>query len=459
MRPSQRIVAYVKNACYDDLPSAVIDKAKIILLDTIGVGLAGALTDPAVILLDLIKEMKGKPQATLIRDGTRANCIQAGFYNSYCMDVMDFEETFEGLGHPNGTVIPAGLAIGEWTRSSGKELIAAIVVGNEVSIRLGLAMRPSRKRSEVISNYNWHSFGASITAAKLLDLNEKQIMDAIGITGSSTPVPTSNPRWERPLHWIKNNFALQTEAGIMGALFAQKGFTGPQPILDGDLGFWRMTGSDRCRRELMDKGLGKEYKILKVGFKPYPCCRWIHPTLDAVAELINEHHLNAGMIKKIKVATISELSNWFVDYEPETLVDVEFSLPFTIALIVHRIKPGLDWFKPETIKDRNIRDTAHRVKVENLESADRDYFKAVEGPVTSRVEILTNKGEKLIKTANVMRGDPDKPIDVFKKFEDTAGSAGFTSRRIKRIVDLVDHLDEIENVSQLARAMVLPRRL
>jgi 2-methylcitrate dehydratase PrpD len=458
MRPTDRIVAYVKNACYEDLPSAVIDKAKIILLDTIGVGLAGALTDPAMILLDLIKEMKGKPQATLIRDGTRVNCIQAGFYNSYCMDVMDFEETFEGLGHPNGSVIPAGLAIGEWAHCSGKDLIVAIIVGNEVSIRLGLAMRPSRKRSEVISNYNWHSFGAGITASKLLGLNEKQIMDAIAITGSSTPVATSNPRWERPLHWIKNNFALQTEAGIMGALFAQKGFTGPQPILDSDLGFWRMTGSDRCQKKLMDKGLGKKYKILKVGFKPYPCCRWLHPTLDAVAELMKEHHLDAGMIKKIRVATISELRNWFMDYEPETLVDVQFSLPYSVALIVHQIRPGLDWFKQETIRDRKIRDTARRVKVEASDSADRAYFKATGGPVTSRVEILTKNGEKMIKTANVMRGDPDRPIDVFKKFEGTASSAGFTSRRIKRIVDLVHNLDKMENVSQLARAIVLPRR-
>jgi 2-methylcitrate dehydratase PrpD len=164
------------------------------------------------------------------------------------------------------------------------------------------------------------------------------------------------------------------------------------------------------------------------------------------------------MIKQIRVATISELKNWFVDYEPETLVDVQFSLPWAIALIVHRIRPGLDWFKQETIKDRNIRDTARRVKVEALESADRAYFKTVEGPVTSRVEILTKKGEKLLKTANVMRGDPDRPIDVFKKFEGTAASAGFSSRRIKRIVDLVHNLDKMENVSQLAKALVLPRR-
>lgn len=458
MKPTAKIVAYVKNACYEDLPPAVIDKAKMILLDTIGVGLAGALTDPAMILLDLIKEMKGKPQARLIRDGTRANCIQAGFFNSYCMDVMDFEETFEGLGHPNGTVIPAGLAIGEWTQSSGKALIVAIVVGNEISVRLGLAMRPSRNRSQVISSYNWHSFGAGITSAKLLSLNEKQIIDTLGITGSSTPVPTANPRWNRPLHWIKNNFALQTEAGIMGALFARKGFTGPKPILDSDLGFWRMTGSDRCQRELMDKGLGKEYKILKVGFKPYPCCRWIHPTLDAVSEIMEEHHLHAGMIKEINVETIAELRNWFVDYEPETLVDVEFSLPFSVALILHQIKPGLDWFKHKTIKDRKIRDTARKVKVEVFDAADRAYFKATEGPVTSRVEIVTQKGEKWLKTAHVMRGDPDRPIDVIKKFEDTAASAGFTGRRIKRIVDLVHHLDKMENVSQLAKAIVLPRR-
>jgi len=283
---TERIIDYVKNIRYKDLPSAVIDKAKIILLDTVGVGLAGAVTEPATILLTLIKEMKGKAQATLIRDGTKVNCIQAGFLNSYCMDIMDFGETFEGLGHPNACTVPAGLAVGEWNHCSGKDLILAIVVGNEISIRLGLAFRPSKERSEVISNYNWHSFGAAIAAAKLLGLNKKQLVNAIGITGSSTPVPTSNPRWERPLHWIKNNFALQTEAGIMGAIFAQKDFTGPHTMLDSDLGFWRMTGSDRCQRELMDRGLGDEFKILKIGFKSYPCCRWLHPTLDAVSRLM-----------------------------------------------------------------------------------------------------------------------------------------------------------------------------
>ncbi len=81
---------------------------------------------------------------------------------------------------------------------------------------------------------------------------------------------------------------------------------------------------------------------------------------------MSEHHLNGEMVREIKVASISELKNWFVDYEPKTLVDVVFSLPYSIAMVVHQVKPGLDWFRTEILADPKIKDMALRVKVELL---------------------------------------------------------------------------------------------
>lgn len=155
-------------ASYDDLPDQVIGKAKDIFLDTIGVGLSGSKTRPGKTVIDVIKGLGGNPQSTIIGDGSKVNCVQAGFVNTYLVGVMDYEDTYLGLCHPNASVVPSSIAVSECIKGSGKDVLNAIVVGNEVAIRIVLAILPSKEKTKQGgSAYTWHCFGSVASAWSL----------------------------------------------------------------------------------------------------------------------------------------------------------------------------------------------------------------------------------------------------------------------------------------------------
>ena len=140
----------------------------------------------------------------------------------------------------------------------------SVVLGFEVSQRIGLAILPSPEVGKAVAVlFAFHSFGAGVAGGKIMRLSPLQMLNALGYTGAATPVPTWISKWESPLHWVKNDYGEQTQAGILGVLLSRKGFIGPQKVLDGDLGFWRMVGSDRCDHREMTKGLGESYEILR----------------------------------------------------------------------------------------------------------------------------------------------------------------------------------------------------
>jgi 2-methylcitrate dehydratase PrpD len=460
MKAIESITEFIQETNYDNLPKEVVYKVKTILLDTLGVGLSGFKTKPGEIVINVIKNLSGKNESTILGDGSKVNCVQAGYVNSYLIDVMDYEETYKGLCHTNASVVPSALAVGEHVNSSGKDIINAIVIGNEIAIRIGLAIRPTRETSEkfgTISGYTYHCFGSAATASKLLNLKKDQIMNAFGFAGSSTSLPTSATRWDRPLSWIKNNFLRQTDAGILGALMAQQGFTAPVDILDSDFGFWKMAGSDRYDIERVKEGLGKEYEILEVSLKPYPACRWFHATLDAIANIMKDAHLKPQEINQINVRSVSELKNWFVDYEPKHLVDAEFSIPYAVAMMILGYKPGLDWFKEETLRDPNVLSVVRKVKVESTPKADETYYESSVQMASSAVEIVLEDGRHLNRSLDTekdnLRGSPKNPIDVIEKFKSCVLSAGMKVNQAEELMDIVDNLERVQEISELTRLL------
>lgn len=457
----ESIAKYIEESSYDSLSTEVIDKVKVILLDTLGVGLGGFKTKPGKIVVDVIKNLGGKRESTIIGDGTKVNCVHAGYANTYLVDIMDYEETYAGLCHPNASVVPSAMAVGERVKASGKDIMNAIVIGNEIAIRVGLAMHPSRERIETgASAYTWHCFGSAATACKLLHLKTKQIMNAFGFTGCSTALPTSITKWNRPLGWVKNNLQRQTDAGILGALMAQRGFAGPIDILESDLGFWRMAGSDRCDYNLMKDGLGEEYHILKASLKPYPACRWIHATLDAVSEIIKEKSFKSEEIDQIRVEAVSELK-WFVDYEPKSLVDAEFSVPYTVAMLILGYKPGLEWFKERTLKDPKVLSLAKKVLVESTPEVDKIFYDSTEKSTVqmagSTVDIVLKDGRRFSKYIDVakvnLRGSPENPIDPIEKFRNCVLSAGIKPKQSEKIITAIDKLEGIDDIAKLTKLL------
>jgi len=445
---------YVVKTGFEDLPERVVEQAKICTLDLLGCALGGYKTDVGRMVVDQMKSFGGKRESTIIGDGAKVPCTQAAFANAVIADILDFEDTY--VGHPAATIIPGALAVGERVGASGRDFITSIVLGYEVSIRIGVAVQPSAERFEKIwPMVTWHTYGASIPAAKLLRLDREGVVRTIEITGTTAPVPCGKWYTEMPRSYVKGGWGWGAESGVLAALLAEKGFHGMPRILESERGFWLMCGSDKCDFDFITARLGERYEIMNLAFKPHSSCRWTHATLDAVKLIIGEHNVKADEVEEVKVRTTSHVARAFPDYAPESLVDAEFSIPYTVAVMLLRKKPGPDWFAKKTLTSKKVLNLASKVKLEADPEADDAYFK--QGwKLLSKVTVKTKDGKLYEKTVDCPKGEPQNPMtaeELKDKFVDIAsGVAG--KKRAEKLLETIYKLDRLKNISALTRLLV-----
>jgi 2-methylcitrate dehydratase PrpD len=448
MGPTEALVQYVVKARYEDLPEEVVEKSKWILLDSIGCALAGAQTKMGRVVMDQVKALGGKNESTVFGKRIRTNSVWAGYCNAILMDALDYEET--ALAHPCATIIPAGFAVGEAVGATGRNLILSIVLGFEVSQRIGLAVLPSPEvGNRVAVFFAFHSFGACVAGGKLMRLSPPQMLNAFGYTGATTPVPTWISRWERPLHWVKNDYGEQTRAGILGVLLSKRGFIGPQKVLDGDLGFWRMVGSDRFDPEEATRDLKASYRILNDTFKPYPACRWFHAALDGLQEIMAENSFSPAEVEKITVKTFKDAAD-LLDYRPKALVDGEFSLPYGMAMVLLRKKPGPSWYSVRNLRSAEAAAAMAKVTTEVDPEAERRYVH--ERRLSATVHVRLRTGREFTRKVAAPRGDMENPMsekELLVKFTDLAGAAIKKKAAVSRLREMILNLEGLKNIRDL----------
>lgn len=449
MGPTELLVQYVSDARFEDLPKDVVEKAKLIILDSIGCALSGSRTELGKLVIDQINEIGGKRESVIFGKKMRTHSVWAGYVNAILIDALDYEET--AIAHPSASIIPAAFALGEVVRASGKNLVLAVVLGFEVSLRIGYAILPTPEVARVVASvYSFLSFGACVAAGKILGINSEEWMNAFGYAGAATPLPTWISKWERPLHWVKNNYSEQTQAGILGVLLAKRGFLGPRKVLDGDLGFWRMVGSDRCNTSRMTEGLGTVYEIRKDTFKPYPACRWLHTALDALDYILMEQSLNLKEIESITVKTSKDLIDWLVDYKPQTMIDGEFSLPYCMAMILMRQKPGPLWYSDVNLSSKEAVSCMVKIKTESDPEANEIYLR--EHRRIATVCVRMKNGKEFNKKVVHPKGDLENPMteaELVKKFEGLASSVIRTKSIISNITELILNLEKLKNINKI----------
>jgi 2-methylcitrate dehydratase PrpD len=209
-----------------------------------------------------------------------------------------------------------------------------------------------------------------------------------------------------------------------------------------------MAGSDRCNFELMTKDLGKDYEIVKGDFKYYPCCKYIQPTLDAIRHIITENHLQAEDIQSILVKSIRWLKT-FEDYEPTNMVDAEFSVPYTAAMVILGETPGPNWYLGEKIRNKKALNIARKVRIEVDPAAERIYQETEQQPST--VEIATKDGRKFDCHIDHSKGEyynPLTPEELESKFRHNA-SFVLKEEVIKEIIAIIRKLEQISDINEL----------
>ncbi len=453
---TRALARFVANARYEDLPGDIVSAARQYILDSFGCQIGGATMPHAQIALGLFTEMGGTPESTMLATGQRTAAPLAGYVNGALANALDFDDCYLDIAHPAATIVPAALAIAERVNASGKELLNAVVVGYEVSLRICDAIRPSRERHRIGPTMaTWQIFGAAVAAAKLLGLDERQVMWTFGHAGVSAPVPSrlKNGLYPeaRPFSQIKNNFGWATMGGIVAALLASRGLPGNLTMFDTDENFAVMAGSDRCDHARFTAGLGSEFLMPITGLKRYGACRQTHSTLDAVTELIARHDIDPTQVESILVASTRGIHKNFDVRSPASVVDAQFSIPPLVALTLAGHSPA-NGIAMDRLADPLVRQLISKVEVGHDPDADRIF--AEERHIPATVTVTMANGEVLRHTQRAPSGDPEHRLtaaEVEAKFRQLSAPIA-SPERIEHIIDFVDGLERVESVPRAVAA-------
>jgi len=445
------IAKYIERIKYNDIPRAAIEKIKLCILDSIGCALGGSMTDEGNIVIKSLLKGGGQGSSTIFGHKIRTSLSSAVFINSVFTNILDFDDTY--IGHPGATIVPVALNVGEFRNISGKDIITAMIIGYEIAIRIGIGLRSTVERKYVHGHGTWQVFGSTVTASKLLGLNNEEMVNALGIAGANAPVPSvmktvfglTGPTI------AKNNFGIASEVGVISALLAGNGFSGPKDIFDGETGFWRMIGTNHCDLDRVFDNLNSEYKILNVAFKPYPCCRLIHSSIEAVMNTLNENDIALRDVEKIVIKNISPLSSQpFSAQEPKNMTEAQFSLPYVIACAIRNISP-LEWCK--NIMNSSLLEVARKVESRVDSNADNS-FQNDPGKIPATAIVYIKNGKEYSNKVEIPKGDPRNPFTEealkgkFKKL--TIGALG---DKDKAIVNMIMKLEKLENINSLTKIL------
>jgi 2-methylcitrate dehydratase PrpD len=428
-----------------DLPIEVVDRVRYLLLDFLGVALRGSQTDSARSVERMVEHSGSSGPCTLLGTSLRVAPGAAGLANGTAAHSIELDDTHQaGSIHLGVVIYPVAIALTEHLPDVGfPQFVAAVVAGYEAAARLGMAVQP-KDHYEL----GFHPtatcgvFGAAVTASKLLRLTEEQMLSAVGIAGSMAAGSLeflADGAWTKRLHP-----GLAAQNGIQAALLAAEGFRGPTSILEGRDGFFKGY-SRNARPELVTKGLGESFEILRTAVKPHACCRYMQTPIDALIELARKHDIQPDRVKQIEVAVLE--AGWPLvaepkarKYKPEGIVDAQFSMPFGAAVAILDRAAGLDEFTEEKMRSAEVHRLMHRVVLLKDESIEKNF----PAEWSSRVVVRLEDGEQYENYVRYPKGDPENPLSWDKlaaKFRLLADGV-IPSNHVTEIESRIRALDE-----------------
>jgi 2-methylcitrate dehydratase PrpD len=433
------LARYVAATRWEDIPQEVRHQARRSFINLFAVALAGCRAEPVEIALSSLREFSGGKQATVIGRSERIDALSAAFLNAAAANVHDFCDThLRTVIHPTAPVAPAVLALAELRRVSGPELLLAFILGNEVQARIGLAISPQHY------DKGWHItstcgvFGAAAASGKLLALNERQLVSALGT--ASTQSAGLCECLGMPAKSVSVGNAARN--GLWSALLAARGFDGPAEPIAGRQGFYNALG-DEPNLALVTDGLGDTFEIMATSYKPYPCGFVIHPVLDCVLDWRRQHP--TADVTRIVVRGNPLLAHRTDRPEISTGRESQVSVQHAVAASLVHGAAGLAQFSDACVADPAV--AALRGKVEVVR--DPQF-----STIAAAVEITTSDGVVHLMSQTAARGSDVNPMsdrDLEQKLKTAAAGLNLDATPL---IDAVWKLDASTDVSRLASLAV-----
>ena len=437
---------------YSQLSKDAVYQAKRFLLDSIGCALGGYQQHDVKIALEVLDEIAGRGPATVIGTGKKMDAVSASLANALMIRCMDYNDIYwkQDPSHPSD-IFPAAIAGCERATSDGKELIVGLVLGHEFEMRLCEAAFPG------IRERGWHhatltAFVSPIVAGRALHLGWEQIQHAIGISASRHATLGAVPAGK--LTMMKNTVEpMATQSGVLAALMAEKGYTGPEHVIDGKEGLTHCFGPE-WKLNLLTDGLGDAWRITQCGMKFFPTEALTHAPISAVLDLVKEHDLKPDDVTKIQIRSLARAADILSDpskYDPHTKETADHSLPYVIAAALAERQVTPVQFTMEKIMDPTIRAQLKKVEV----VADPEIEKVFPALQRVIVNITTTDSRTFTKQLDYPKGDPRNPLsdqEIEEKFAALADGVLSASAQ-KKLKDAIWNLENIESVSKLMSLM------
>ncbi|MDP3878682.1 MAG: MmgE/PrpD family protein [Dehalococcoidales bacterium] len=458
MTVAREIADYAAGFDYKDLPGEVVGMAKRVLLDTLGCAIGGYPSDASQITQGLIKELGGAPESTVIGSGIRTDCLNAALTNGIMVRYLDYMDQISipvghwyVYAHPS-EVIPGILAVAERQHLSGVEVLTAVVLGYELSARFceATTIVPIAKKG-----WNPDSLGVYImpaVAGKILGLNADQIENAIGVSGCHGMVLGILDSASEEYTMAKNmRFPLTARDGILAALLAQRGFTGPTRVMEGENGFIEsVMDGDFDVDKLTD--FGGRFRILDTEFKAWAACGTLQGHLNATLNLVEEHGINPEDVAQVRIwaGTRSvEHTGDPVKRYPKNKETADHSAYYVTAVAIKERGLGPDQYSPEKYADPAIRELIDKVTLE----IDTDLDRFGRAGIT---EITTRQGARYRCQIDYPRGHPNNPMtddDIRNKFHSLAARF-MDEERMGKVIGTINALEEVDDIGRLMRLLV-----
>ena len=451
--PIQTYAQYLTTVKFQALPKDAVQKAKYLILDSIGCALGGAQTDPGKRHIALGKDLGGNAESTVIGDGAQVSSMNAAYVNAQLSNLLDFDDIddFYPPGHPGNAIVQTALALGQSVKASGEELLTAVIVGYEVCQRVG------RASGSLLWQTNLDSLaglvGPAAVSSRLLKLDRGAAVDVFHLAQLLGGGGPKRHKFDIPAEMvipsIKSNYGLDALLGILAAHVAKQGIRGYDNLLDGGLETWFLAGGEVSNYKILTQGLGTKYLIVEMSFKPTPSCRWTHVPITAAREALNGKPVKEDEVSQIIIKGVERLKR----YEWDTMLDAQFSIPCALALDLVGETPGPRWYTTGRFKDAEIRRLASKVKYEHDRRALELEIK--EGKMICTVEIVFKDGKTKKASIEHIKGAPDNPMsedELFSKFRENATPV-LSEPQIKKVIDMVMNLEKLSDVSLLTKLL------
>jgi len=452
----EALSANIVETKFENLDQTTVEEAKKRIVDVLGCLIGGANAPGNSALMKLIKRWGGKKESTILVHGGKAPAQNVAMLNTIMARSFDFEVMSYGFdgktlaSHHAATLVPTAIALAESKRASGKELITAMLVGEDIAARVQAASAGHPIQMGWDGCGTLSHLGAVATASHLQGLNQYQTRNALGIV-LNLIASAIQSLWDGSTTF-KLGQGTAARNGIFSAELAKAGWTGVEDALLSRFGYFTLYAGGCKDPSILTKDLGKKY-YAESYYKPYPCGMPNHPAIDAALAIANKNDINTEDIKEVVISVPYRALTTSYYAKPFILRDFPhgdaiFSYPYTVATALLKKSVGLPNFTEEAIRDPKVNDI----------TAKTSMVEQPEGRMGIVVQVKMKDGREFSESKTMNRDWAVKPTpkeQILAKFWHQVDFSKTVSKtNAQKLLDQIEDLENVEDIGQLVKLLV-----